>query len=46
MKDKFKSEEQYQDELLELYQQIVELEKMEIERKRSGLTPAELEEKW
>lgn len=45
MKDTVKPEEQYQKDLLELYQQIVEMEKMEIERKRTGMKPEDLEEK-
>lgn len=45
MKDTVKSKEQYQKEMLELYQQIVVMEKMEIERKRLGIKPEELEEK-
>ena len=45
MKDTNKPDEQYQKELLELYQQIVEMEKMEIERKRTGMIPEELKVK-
>lgn len=45
MKDTSKSEDYYHEELLELYQQVVEIEKIEIERERSGLTPVELHEK-
>lgn len=45
MKDTIKSEEQLQEELLELYQQVVVMEKMEIERKRVDMIPDELEEK-
>lgn len=45
MKDTVIPDDQYQEKLLELYQQIVKMEKMEIERKRTGMRPEELEVK-
>ncbi len=45
MKESVKSEEQYQEELLELHERLVEMEKLEIERERSDMTAEEFEKK-